>query len=677
MGQWTMAKIMNATDRNDNATLFWPIKERAALGIDSDLPLDQIQGYVIGWELKDGILTRDDQHIITICAGIVPSALLAVQGANEQNTNGDSSCLYSYSQVQDALTQLSSLSELYSDLRVVARWGVKEKVKDIQSSQKTDEGFIPTLTVTPDGPWWLGESSSTRNIPTPTTANTTSQLVYFEPCPHSNQLRQSLDHYQHYTLGADLHSERTNMNNMLDLISETETVMHYMSQILKGIQINRGDIRTTISVEKRKDDELSSRHERTSVEPSHSKFGQLAMSLEPFLFVIRQVKNTATLRSLDNQESSPVAQLPLFYLLHRYFHENTSSFQHELFLPRCLKSERCRQRDNVRIHAFIDGFLGLLLGILLVQYSSEITEFVSAHWRLTHGSTIQNVIDWLERFPVGFKLNVPLTKVMGGLIVGIFEGHELILQLSLSSIATLSRAMADDFSIVTGLGVFSSLFGVSLTLSLFYDMTAIATFRFYCISRIFLSILSTELSTFSSLWHLFRGKKINILRKRSDTLEYDFMQLLLGMILFAICLFLFTTILVYCAVFTGLQLAISCSIMVVGAVDVMLNRFPFGDVVSATKSSNTAPGRFCKSICFSYPKFGLEDMKLKCNFSRETSTTYDFPGPNVCVLEPVGLNRGSVLRNALTEQCSYFLAKFPTYIKSIVTDPFHRAPKLR
>ena len=659
---------MDSTDRNDNSTLFWPIKEKAALGINSDLPLDQIKGYVIGWEQKDEALTLDDEHVITICAGIVPSSLQVNDGVIEKRIQ-DNSCLYSYSQVKEALIQLASLNELYRDLRVVALWDVKGKHTDVQP--KIEEEFIPTLTVTSNGPWWFSESSKARHLP-----HSASQLVYFEPCPHSNQLRQSLDHYQHYTLGTDLHSERTKMNKMLDLISETETVINYLSLILKGVKINPGDRK---DIQKGGTFNSNPTNEKTYsyIESSRSEFGKLVMSLEPFLFVVRQVKNTAALRILDSQDTSFVAQLPLFYLLHCYFHENTCSIQQELFLPRYLKSERCRKRDNILMHAFIDGILGLILGLLLVKNSAEITEFVSAHWKLTHGSTMQNVIDWLERFPVGFKLNVPLTKVMGRLIVGIFEGHERILQLVISSIATLSRTMAYDFNILIGLGIFSSLFGVSLTLSLFYDMTAIATFRFYCISRIFIKILNAEISTFSSLWHLFRGKKINILRKRSDTLEYDFMQLLLGMILFTICLFLFTTILVYCVTFTGLQLAMSCSIMIVGAADVMLKRFPFGDVVSATKSSSASPGRACKSIFLVYAGPGLDNIKLKCNFSHETATSHDYPCPKLYVLESRCLDRGQVLRHALAAQFSYFIAKVPNYIKSVVTDPFHRAPKLR
>jgi phosphatidylinositol glycan class Q protein len=66
----------------------------------------------------------------------------------------------------------------------------------------------------------------------------------------------------------------------------------------------------------------------------------------------------------------------------------------------------------------------------------------------------------------------------------------------------------------------------------------------------------TQLHLLALLWKLFCGRKKNVLRHRTDTMEYDSLQLLHGMILFTAVLFLFTSILVCYAFFAVLQLAI-------------------------------------------------------------------------------------------------------------------------
>ena len=79
----------------------------------------------------------------------------------------------------------------------------------------------------------------------------------------------------------------------------------------------------------------------------------------------------------------------------------------------------------------------------------------------------------------------------------------------------------------------------------FCSRPQVALLHIRFLSSIFAARQRLELSTLISLWGLFCGKKGNVLRVRYDTLKYDHMQLLLGTILFTICLFMFTTILVY------------------------------------------------------------------------------------------------------------------------------------
>ena len=74
-------------------------------------------------------------------------------------------------------------------------------------------------------------------------------------------------------------------------------------------------------------------------------------------------------------------------------------------------------------------------------------------------------------------------------------------------------------------------------------MAKIGTFDF------FFRIYKLERDALSSLFRLFRGKKLNPLRSRIDSYLYDVDQLFIGTLGFCVVFFLFPTILMYYVVF--------------------------------------------------------------------------------------------------------------------------------
>lgn len=69
-------------------------------------------------------------------------------------------------------------------------------------------------------------------------------------------------------------------------------------------------------------------------------------------------------------------------------------------------------------------------------------------------------------------------------------------------------------------------------------------------------LYNLQLNTLSSLWHLFRGKKWNVLRRRVDSAVYNVDQLFLGTLLFTVLLFLLPTTALFYVVFAVVSLTV-------------------------------------------------------------------------------------------------------------------------
>ena len=95
-----------------------------------------------------------------------------------------------------------------------------------------------------------------------------------------------------------------------------------------------------------------------------------------------------------------------------------------------------------------------------------------------------------------------------------------------------------------------------------------------------------------SLFHLFRGKKHNVLRNRIDSCDYDLDQLLLGTILFTLLFFLLPTVGVFYLTFTSARMAI---ISLKAALDTSLaclNHFPLFALMLRVKDPRRLPGQY-------------------------------------------------------------------------------------
>jgi phosphatidylinositol N-acetylglucosaminyltransferase subunit Q len=225
----------------------------------------------------------------------------------------------------------------------------------------------------------------------------------------------------------------------------------------------------------------------------------------------------------------------------------------------------------------------VIIGIALGSYIIDNADFVATQMdRLINMYSIdglQRMITWLMDWPAGLKLNNELAKFLGDLFLWVIDYWD-------NCMRQLQPALPH---IIRLIGV-SSFAGASLPVSMFSDLVSLLTIHIYSFYIASARIYNWQLTIIVSLFHLFRGKKRNVLRNRIDSCDYDLDQLLLGTILFTLLFFLLPTVAVFYATFAGARIAI---IALKAALDTWLaclNHFPLFALMLRVKDSRRLPG---------------------------------------------------------------------------------------
>jgi len=182
----------------------------------------------------------------------------------------------------------------------------------------------------------------------------------------------------------------------------------------------------------------------------------------------------------------------------------------------------------------------------------------------TLASDLRQLILWMQGAPAGLKLNKELSSFMGNF----FFYH---IHLWLGYLTFIKPFLNHILIWLPCLGLFG---GLSLQIAIISDLLSCLSLHVYCFyvyaSRLFFFLFCG----FSSLFRLFRGKKMNPLRNRIDSCQFDFAQLFVGTLTFTILLFLFPTCLTYYTVFTTLRLiTLGFQLLIIFSVN-QINSFP-------------------------------------------------------------------------------------------------------
>ena len=194
---------------------------------------------------------------------------------------------------------------------------------------------------------------------------------------------------------------------------------------------------------------------------------------------------------------------------------------------------------------FVGEVTVILVCLLFVARNDLSFLLVLQNWYRGHYRALTTGLEWLENVPIGLKLNESFLEAIGREVQRAWEVHEWAMEWLLRSTAT----HIPRWSVVAGFSTLVMTGGTAGLLAAAFDLYRLLFLHlavFYWGSQY---LFAVELRLLRSSWRLFRGKKRNPLRQRTDTMEYDSMQLLLGTVLFVTVVFLWTTICAYTVFF--------------------------------------------------------------------------------------------------------------------------------
>ncbi|EER44282.1 N-acetylglucosaminyl transferase component Gpi1 [Histoplasma capsulatum var. duboisii H88] len=253
----------------------------------------------------------------------------------------------------------------------------------------------------------------------------------------------------------------------------------------------------------------------------------------------------------------------------------------------------------------------VIIGIALGSYIMDNADWVASQinsiltWWTVEG--LQRTISWLMGWPAGLKLNNELAVFMGDLFLWVIEHWA-------SALASL-RPFLRHVIYMIGCSGFA---GASMSMAMFSDLLSILTVHIYSFYIASARIFNWQLTIIISLFHLFRGKKRNVLRNRIDSCDYDLDQLLLGTILFTLLFFLLPTIIVFYLTFASARMIIISLKATLDTCLAFLNHFPLFAVMLRVKD----PGRLPGGIHFSLREALLPNSASKTDEMPSTSTSY-------------------------------------------------------
>ncbi|KAH8880355.1 Gpi1-domain-containing protein [Thozetella sp. PMI_491] len=263
-----------------------------------------------------------------------------------------------------------------------------------------------------------------------------------------------------------------------------------------------------------------------------------------------------------------------------------------------------------------DVIIGIALGSYIIDNAGWVADQIGLLLSTYTVEALQRSISWLMGWPAGLKLNNELAAFLGDLFLWVIDYWS-------SCIDALNPVLPH---VIWFIG-FSSFAGASMPIALFSDLLSVLTIHIYSFYLASARIYHWQLNILISLFHLFRGKKHNVLRNRIDSCDYDLDQLLVGTILFTLLFFLLPTVVVFYLNFAIARMVIISLKAVFDTMLSCLNHFPLFALMLRVKDPKRLPG----GIRFELG--ATQDYRLA-----PTSPPRQPPLTSVIYLKPIPLN---------------------------------------
>ncbi|KAF2723464.1 N-acetylglucosaminyl transferase component Gpi1 [Polychaeton citri CBS 116435] len=258
-----------------------------------------------------------------------------------------------------------------------------------------------------------------------------------------------------------------------------------------------------------------------------------------------------------------------------------------------------------------DVIIGIALGSYIIENAAVVASQVDSAVDAFAIEGLQRMILWLMDWPAGLKLNTELAAFLGDLFLWVIDYWAHCMRQLQPLLPSLVRLI--------GLTSFA---GASLPIALFSDLISLLTLHVYSFYIASARIYGWQLTILGSLFHLFRGKKRNVLRSRIDSCDYDLDQLLLGTILFTLLFFLLPTVAVFYATFAGARMTIIALKAALDTLLACLNHFPLFALMLRVKDSRRLPGGIHFQLCSTTPPLPSSHSDSKLSLATTAPTSY-------------------------------------------------------
>lgn len=242
-------------------------------------------------------------------------------------------------------------------------------------------------------------------------------------------------------------------------------------------------------------------------------------------------------------------------------------FPHAWLLPPALKQHLWIDVHSYLCLLWLDMILGVLFGYIMYIHADEIVHYLQQECTWVQTRVIFDTLEWFNNSPGGVKLNTIITRKFGSLIIAAVKSYDVVM------LATEPLHVA----VIRLIACFGT-FGFTVQLVLIVDISRMVTLHIALIHRALSYLHEFLLQCLHTLWLLFQGQKKNVLRKRIDTCRFGQDQLLFGIVLFTILLFVFPSFAAYYFLFALAQLCCVAFQYLVYSLSVVVKEFPCYEV---------------------------------------------------------------------------------------------------